>query len=396
MGASRLNSFPDEFFVNPYPFYRELHSNGPVQRGTLIKHDGWVVTGYKEALHILKHPHFKTRMPIPKDSKDNKRLIRIQKNMMLFKNPPDHTRIRSLVSKAFTPHAIEAVRTSIEETAHQLLVRVQDAGEMEVKSDFAFPLAMATIARILGVSPQDYPQFRKRADLLIRTTDLTRTEKTLDGEAAASELLDYFRSLVKYRLHYPEDDLISKLVGEADDGDKLDEDELLATCILLIIAGHETTVNLIGNGVVSLLKNPDQLIKLKEEPSLIRSAVEECLRFESPTQLTARFAAEDTEVGGTTIKSGEQIYLLLGAANRDPMRFTDPDIFDITREPNPHLAFGTGNHFCLGSALARLEAQIAINTLLQQLPNLRLENDRLQWRRLFGFRSLEELPISFG
>lgn len=384
-----------DFLTNPYPFYHRLRSKDPIQWVSSIKEKGWFVTGYKEASDILKDSRFKTRIPLPQNSKAYEQLTSVQKNMMLFKNPPDHTRLRSLVSKPFSPRVIENLRPSIEETVHQLLDNLHGTSSMDIISDFAFPLPGTIIAGILGVPMEDRQQFKEWSTILIRTVDLTRTEKVLrSGSDVALKLVEYFRSLIKQRLQHPQNDLISMLIKEEEKGSKLNEEELLATCILLLIAGHETTVNLIGNGVLSLLQHPEQLEKLKESPSLIHSAVEECLRYESPTQMTARFAGEDIEIGGKLIRKGQQVYILLGAANRDPEHFSNPDQFDITRTPNHHLAFGAGAHFCLGASLARLEAQIAINALLHRIPNLQLETDRLEWRRLAGFRALKSLPVS--
>ncbi|MDQ0243628.1 pimeloyl-[acyl-carrier protein] synthase [Bacillus fengqiuensis] len=385
-----------DFLTNPYPFYHHLRSKDPIQWVSSIKEKGWFVTGYKEASTVLKDSRFKTRIPLPQNSKAYEQLTSVQKNMMLFKNPPDHNRLRSLVSKAFTPRVIGDLRPYIEETVNQLLDNVQDTGRMDIISDLAFPLPGTIIAGILGVPIDDRQQFKEWSTILIRTIDLTRTEKVLhSGSDVALKLTDYFRNLIKQRMQHPQNDLISTLIKEEEQGSKLNEDELLATCILLLIAGHETTVNLIGNGVLSLLKHPEQLKKLKEDPSLIHSAVEELLRYESPTQMTARFAAEDIEIGGKFIRKGHQVYILLGAANRDPEHFSNPDQLDITRTPNQHLAFGAGAHFCLGASLARLEAQIAINALLQRIPNLQLEADILEWRRLVGFRALKSLPVSY-
>lgn len=210
----------------------------------------------------------------------------------------------------------------------------------------------------------------------------------------AVQAMAYFKELIQKRKRHPQQDMISMLL-KGKENDKLTEEEAASTCILLAIAGHETTVNLISNSVLCLLQHPEQLLKLRENPDLIGTAVEECLRYESPTQMTARVASEDIDISGVTIRQGEQVYLLLGAANRDPSIFTNPDVFDITRSPNQHLSFGHGHHVCLGSSLARLEAQIAINTLLQRMPSLKLADFEWRYRPLFGFRALEELPVTF-
>ncbi|MGM0874696.1 MAG: cytochrome P450 [Bacillota bacterium] len=386
-----------EFISNPYPFYDKLRSINPIYRGISLKYPGWYVTGYEEAVSILKDSRFKNRIPLPETSQKYEQLKNIQNDMMLFKNQPDHKRLRMLVSKVFTPRMVEDYRPYIKETVNELLDQVQEKKRMDVVSDFAFPLASLVIAKIIGVPAEERYQFREWAVSLIQTIDFTRSRKTLaNGNDTTIKLVDYFKELIKKRKHNPQDDLISMLIKEEQQGDKLTDEELLATCILLVIAGHETTVNLISNSLLSLLNHPEQLIELKEKPSLIEIAVEEFLRYESPTQMTARIASEDIEMNRTTIKKGEHVYILLGAANRDPKKFINPNIFDITRNPNPHLAFGYGIHFCLGSSLARIEAQIAIHTLLQRMPNLQLATSNPQWRKLIGFRSLTELPITFN
>lgn len=390
-----LNS--SEFIKNPYPFYDKLRVIHPIYRGNLLKNPGWYVTGYDEAIEILKDPRFKNRIPLPTTSKKYEHLKNIQKDMMVYMNQPDHKRLRMLVSKVFTPRIVENHRPYIKETVNDLLNEVQNNKSMDVVTDFAFPLASLIIAKILGVPAEERYQFRDWSLSLIQTIDFRRSRKELaDGNVTSMKLIDYFKELIEIRKRNLEDDLISMLIKEEQQGDKLTDEELLATCILLVIAGHETTVNLISNSVLALLNHPNQLNKLKENPSLIERAVEEFLRYESPTQMIARIASEDIEINDVTIKKGEHVYLLLGAVNRDPKTFINANVLDITRNPNPHLAFGYGIHFCIGSTLARIEAQIAIQTLLERMPNLQLATPELQWRKLIGFRSLDALPIKFS
>jgi pimeloyl-[acyl-carrier protein] synthase len=387
-----------EFLRNPYPIYDKLRSNNPIYRGNSFKYPGWFVTGYEEAVTILKdHIRFKNRTPLPQTSKKYQHLKNIQNDMMLFKNQIDHKRLRMLVSKVFSPIVVEDYRPYIEETVNDLLDKVQNKKAMDIVTDFAFPLASLIIAKILGVPPEERNQFREWTISLIQTIDFTRSRKTLaNGNDTTMFLINYFKELIKKRKQAPQHDLISMLIREEQQGDKLTDEELLATCILLVIAGHETTVNLISNSILTLLNHPEQLRMLKENPLLIKTAVEEFLRYESPTQMTARVALEDIELNGITIKKGEQVYIMLGAANRDPKKFIEPNVLDITRNSNPHLAFGYGIHFCLGSSLARLEAQMAIQTLLQRIDHLQLAASDLQWRELIGFRSLKELPVTFN
>ncbi|WP_209124170.1 cytochrome P450 [Alkalihalobacillus sp. BA299] len=385
-----------DFLSNPYPTYDKLREKNPVYKGNLYKQPGWYITGYEEAVAVLKNTKFKNRIPLPESSKKYEQLKNIQNDMMLFKNQADHKRLRMLVSKGITPSMIESYRLYMEEVVHELLNQVQNKGKMDVVMDFSYPLASHVIAKLLGVPIEDRQQFRDWALSLVPTIDFTRSRKTLEnGNEQTKKLLIYFKKLIQNRKQAPQQDLISQLILEEQQGIKLTDDELLATCILLVIAGHETTVNLISNSILSLLSNPEQLAMLKENPSLIERAVEEFLRFESPTQMTARIASEDIEINGTRIKKDEHVYILLGAANRDPKIFINPNVLDITRSPNPHLAFGYGTHFCIGSTLARLEAQVAIQTILQQLDHLQMGTPDPQWRNLIGFRSLKELPLTF-
>jgi pimeloyl-[acyl-carrier protein] synthase len=388
--------FSTEFFQNPYPFYEELRSIHPICWGNLVKNPGWYITGYEEAMTILKDTRFQNRIPLPQTAKKYECLKNIQHDMMLFKNQPDHKRLRLMVSNVFTPRMVEALRPSIHDIVNDLLDQFQHKKSMDVVSDFAFPLTSLIIAKIIGVPQEERYQFRKWSADLIQTIDFTRSRKTLDnGNEMTIILRDYFKGLIKKRKNSPEEDLISLLIKAEQQGDRLTDEEVIATCILLVIAGHETTVNLISNSILTLMKHPQQLMELKEKPFLIEGAVEEVLRFESPTQMTARFASEDITINQTTIKKGDQVYILLGAANRDPNKFKDPHLFDIMRDPNPHLAFGYGSHFCLGAPLARLEAQIAINSLLAWKDKLQLTDPDLKWRKLIGFRSLSELHITF-
>ncbi|WP_426983367.1 cytochrome P450 [Bacillus cabrialesii] len=384
-----------EFLKNPYPFYERLRAVHPIHKGSFLKYPGWYVTGYEEAAAILKDARFKVRTPLPETSIKYQDLQCVQNRMMLFQNQPDHRRLRTMASGAFTPRMAECYRSYIDETVRLLLDQVQGEKKMEVISDFAFPLASFVIANIIGVPEEDREQLKDWAASLIQTIDFTRSRKALtEGNHIAVQAMAYFRELIQKRKRHPQQDMISMLL-KGKEKNKLTEEELASTCLLLAIAGHETTVNLISNSILCLIQHPEQLLKLKESPDLIGSAIEECLRYESPTQMTARVASEDIDISGVTIRQGEQVYLLLGAANRDPIRFTNADVFDLTRSPNPHLSFGHGHHVCLGSSLARLEAQIAINTLLQRMPGLKLADTERRYRPLFGFRALEALPVTF-
>ncbi len=387
----------EEFFHNPYPFYEEMRRASPLYYMSSGKYPGWYVTGYQEVLDILKDVRFHNRTPLPSTTSKYEGLKNSQNHMMLFKNPPDHARLRSLVGQAFTPKEMAKYRSFIEETVHQLLHDSKKTGTLDIVTDFAFPLASLLIAKILGIPEKDRHAFREWAVILLQSIDLTRTRYALaEANDTVIHLSVYFKELIQERKQHPQDDLIS-LLSLGDSTEKsLTEEEIIATCILLLIAGHETTVNLISNSILALLNHPQQLILLKEDPSRVDTAVEEFLRFESPTQMTARVASEDIEFNQHAIRKGEQIYLLLGAANRDPNKFANPNQLEIARSPNPHLAFGYGHHFCLGSNLARLEAQMAIPALLQELPYLQLCSSTVSWRKLVGFRSLKNLPVNWS
>lgn len=394
--SQSFSLYSPEFINNPYPFYDQLRSVDPICWIHSLKYPGWYITGYEEAVAALKDTRLFNRIPLPETTKKYDHLKNIQNDMMLFKNKEDHKRLRLLVSKAFTQKAIEYYRPYIEETVHHLLDEVSGRKTMDVVLDFAFPLASSVIAKILGIPEKDRQRFREWAVDLIQAIDFTRSRRELlNGNETVMKLMIFFKELIHKRRQAPHDDVISYLIKEEEQGDKLTNNEIVSTCILLVIAGHETTVNLISNSILSLLNHQEQLSILKENPFLIEKAVEEFLRYESPTQMVARTASETLNLNGKTIKKGEQVYILLGAANRDPKKFEKANELEINRDPNPHLAFGYGSHFCIGSQLARFEAQVSIQTFVQKMNRLQLVHPSPQWRSLIGFRSLEELLITF-
>lgn len=314
---------------------------------------------------------------------------------MLDLDPPDHTRLRSLVHKAFTPSLVEQMRSRTQAIADDLLDRVLWLGEMDLIRDFALPLPMTIITEMLGVPTKDHDKFHRWSKAVV---SLTSPSPTLRVIPAVWKFIRYLRQFFKLRRRDPQDDLVSALIKVEEAGDKLNEDELLAMVFLLLIAGHETTVNLIGNGTFALLENPNEMSKLRSEPSLVKLAVEELLRYTSPVLMTSeRYALENAIIHGVTIPRGEMTLGVIGSANRDEAVFDNPDELHITRDPNKHLSFGQGIHFCLGAPLARMEAQIAFTTLLQRLPDLRLKNspDSLRWRPSMILRGLASLPVRF-
>ncbi|MDV2683589.1 cytochrome P450 [Alkalihalophilus lindianensis] len=381
----------EDFMENPYPLYESLRGISPIYKGSMLKQPGWFVTGYKEAALILKEPSFFTRIPLPRSTEKYGHLKRAQSKMMLYMNNHDHRKLRLLVNKGFTPKQVEEFKPLIEKITHSLLDELIVKKEFDVVSEFAFPLTSLVIATILGVPEEDRKRFRVWASALLQSIDFSRSHKTLEeSDRLIGELNDYFTLVIDKKRKKPCNDLISKLIKEED---KITNEELIATSILLVIAGHETTVNLISNTVLAFAKHPAQWELLKSDSSLVAPSIEEVLRYESPTQLTARVAMKDTEIAGHQLTSGDQIYLMLGAANRDPEVFEKPNEFIISRKSIPHLSFGMGAHFCLGSTLARLEAQAALAALLQRLNTYELVSNQIKWRKLMGFRSLEQLRI---
>jgi cytochrome P450 len=318
---------------------------------------------------------------------------------MLERDPPNHTRLRGLVSKAFTPRVVDVLRPHIQQIVDGLLDRVAGAHAMDLIEDFAYPLPVIVICELLGVPVEDRDRFKGWGLDIARGLDaiLLPPDSEVIQRSAASRraLTDYFRALIAERRASPRADLLSGLIAAEEVGDRLSEGELLATCILLLVAGHETTVNLVGNGTLALLRHPDQLRRLRENPGLIGSAVEELLRYDGPVQRTARVPSEAVTIGGHTLAEGDLVLPFMGAADRDPAQFTDPDGLDIARTDNRHIAFGWGIHFCLGAPLARVEGQIAINTLVRRLPKLALATDRPEYRQSLTLRGLAALPVGF-
>ena len=396
-----FNPLLQEFRQNPYPIYHQFREADPVHWSEMFGF--WVCTRYDDIVAILRHSQASAN---PRDWERFDDYVEalggtgpagdMQSRWMLLKNPPDHTRLRKLVTKAFTPRVVENMRTHIQDIVHDLLDAGQAKGSFDIIQDLAFPLPVIVIAELIGVPTQDREYFKDWTTALARSLDPVITPEIVQtADKATEDLIAYFTTLVAERRDSPQADLLSGLIAAEEEGDKLDEDELLATAILLFAAGHETTMNLIGNGMLALFRNPDQMAKLQAEPALIKTAVEEFLRYDGSVQITARVALEDIEIGGKTIRKNQQALLLLGAANHDPAHFSDPDRLDITRQENPHLTFGHGIHHCLGAPLARVEAQIAINSMLHRMPDIQLSTAELEWRDMLTLRGLQALPVTF-
>jgi len=383
---------------DPIAFYAHLREQGPLTY--LANFDGvkgvWIATNYDDVIAILKDPRFIKDHPklLPPEQQKRPRWRRD----MLTVDPPDHTRLRGLVSKAFTPRMIEQLRPRIQQITDELLDAVQDQGKMDLVTDFAYPLPITVISELLGIPAKDREQFRVWIHAMIYFPE-NPSQDTEDARVSAvEEFRGYIKTLLAEKRTHPAHDLISGLIQAEEEGDMLSEQELASTIWLLIIAGHETTVNLIGSGTLALLQHPEQLRLLQNDPSLISSAVEELLRYAAPVNLAGpRWASEDITLHDQVIRKGEMVLVSLVGADTDPRQFTDPAALDLTREENHHLAFGKGVHFCLGAPLARLEAQIAFRTLIRRLPHLQLavESEDLTWNRTLSLRGLTSLPMTF-
>jgi len=393
-----FNPLLPEFHADPYPFYKRLREKEPVHQSPM---GFWVLTRYDDCVAVLRDQRFgreefqQMLTAVYGDDTEKPALPR----SMLFRDPPDHTRLRALVSKAFTPRMIETMRDHIQEIVDRLLDRVNAAGRMDVIEDLAYPLPVTVICEMLGVPVDDHASIRGWSADIARSLDAIGLPSDQDiverGRKSRRALADYFRRLVPQRRARPQHDLLSGLLAAEEQGDKLSQDEVIAMCLLLFIAGHETTVNLIGNGTLALLRHPDQMKKLRAEPALIGNAVEELLRYDSPVQRTARISTTDVELAGQQFPKGTMVITALGAANRDPAQFADPDRLDVTRKDPRHISFGFGIHFCLGAPLARVEGQLALGTLLRRMPRLALAESNLEWRESSVLRGLKRLDVTF-
>jgi pimeloyl-[acyl-carrier protein] synthase len=396
MAEINFNPMDPAFVADPYPTYRRLRTEDPVHHSPL---GFWVLTRYDDVVAALRDPRLAKEALAAFVAARFGTPVPAMGLSMLDRDPPDHTRLRGLVSKAFTPRVVEGLRPRIQQIVDGLLDRAAERGSMDLIEEFAYPIPVAVICEMLGVPVEDHERFKGWSLDIARGLDLIwlgpDSEVGRRSVAARQALAEYFRGLIAQRRAAPRTDMLSDLIAAEEAGDKLSEVELLATCILLLIAGHETTVNLIGNGTLALLRRRDQLERLRREPALIGSAVEELLRFDGPVQRTARIPSEDVVFGGRTIAKGEMVMPFIGAADRDPAQFSDPDRLDIGRADNRHIAFGWGIHFCLGAPLARIEGQIAIGTLVRRLPKLELATSEPEYRQSLTLRGLKALPVAF-
>src|SRR5437763_7190541 len=389
-----------EVLANPYPLYRRLRSEAPVHWDPYLH--AWVVTRYEDVITVLHH-FSANRTPTPEQFAamglpELGPIAQIMTRQMLFMDAPAHTRLRGLATTAFTPARVEVLRSHIRSILDDLMAPLLHAGRMDVIGDLAAPLPAIVTAEMLGVPTSDCDRLKAwSADFAEVLGNFQhnpdRASRTLK---CVEEMTDYFRNAIREQESTPREGLINSFMTAEIDGDRLTEEEIIANCIVTMVGGQETTTNLIGNGVLSLIKNPDETQRLRDDLSLIPSAVEELLRYESPSQQTARICPEDTEIGGKSIRKGQAVIAVMAAGNRDPERFRDRDCLDITRADNRHLAFGWASHFCFSAALARIEGQLTFEAIASRTSNLALAPNRpIVWRENLGLRGLTELPITF-
>jgi hypothetical protein len=378
-----------EFLADPYPLLHRLREEDPVHWSEAI--GGWILTGYDDILVSFKSTsHFSNENRLGKataylspEKQANYKPFEdhYATKSLLHSDPPDHTRMKALITREFNVKVVEEMKPKIQETVDRLIDAVQARGSMDIVHELAAPLPISVIAQILGVPQRDHHLFQLWADELLAFQGVNKpSEKDLQSaQKAIVAMRPYIRQMIEERRVQPQDDLISKFAAEEDAGGRISEVELISTCVTLFVAGQETTISLIANTLYTLLAHPDQLALLRENPALLASTIEESLRFESPVSRQPRLMKDDIELRGKKLRKGQMAFQMLNAANRDPAYFTEPDKFDVRRENNKHLAFGYGIHFCVGAVLARAEGAIAIGTALQRLPNLRLVAPKADW-----------------
>jgi cytochrome P450 len=393
-----------EVIANPFPIFAELRERDPVHWSEAL--GGWVLTRYRDVRQVLNDPRFSAdritpfRDHLQPDARAQvAELLRSLGQWAVFNDPPTHTRRRALLNKAFTPRAVMALRPLIERIVAHLISRMAARGETDLIAAFAYPLPASVIAGMIGVPIEDLERFKIWSDEIAAFVGsaLATPDKRERGERGAREMSAYFRAIIADHRKQPKDDILSALLAVEESGSGFSEDELVASCILLLFAGHETTTNLIGNGMLALLRHADALAALRRDRALAASAVEEMLRYDGPTQAMTRIALEDVRLDDASpvIGTGDRVFALLNAANRDPQVFTDPERFDVARGDTRHISFGFGIHFCLGAPLARLEGQIAVAALVERLPDLALVTETPEWSDSFVLRGVKALPVRF-
>ncbi len=388
-----------EVLANPYPLYHRLRREDPVHWDPYLH--AWVVTRYADVLTVFQR-FSAQRTPTPEQLTalglaSLAPLAQVMVRQMLFLDPPAHARVRALASQAFTPRRVERLRSHIQDITHSLLDAVRDKGQMEMIADLARPLPAIVTAELLGVPISDWRQLTAwSADFAQVLGNFQHNpERAPQVLRSLGEMTAYFQAAVAQQRVHPREGLIGALLTAEVDGDRLSEEEVVANTIVTMVGGQETTTNLIGNGILTLLRHPEELERLREDLSLLPPAVEELLRYESPSQHTARLAPEDVVLGGKLIGKRQAVIAVMGAANRDPERFAEPDRLVLGRQDNRHVAFAWAAHFCFGAPLARIEGQVALEAVLRRMPGLRLAGGPLQWRENLGLRGLTALPVKF-
>ena len=379
-----LNPFEEGFFDNPYRQYRRLREKAPVHQSPI---GPWSLLGYEECARLIRDPSLSVE----------DRNATVGPRDILNMDPPDHTRIRRLLSKAFTPRRIEELVDTTQSLVDTMLDGIEDRGRLDVIPDLAFPLPFAVISRMLGMPEDDSESVRDWSHTLVQVLEpMLAPEELAKVMIAGENLRCRVTEVIEEKRKKPADDLLSALIAVEEQGDRLSEEELLDQVMLLYIAGHETTVNLIGNGMLALLRNPEQLNKLVKTPQLIDNGIDELLRFDSPVQFTRRVALADIEIDGNSVAAGSMIFAMLGSANHDPEHFgPNADELDLARLEAPHhLSFGGGIHHCLGAVLARMEGRIGIGSLVQRFPNMELTDEPAKWNQRLVLRGLDSLPVS--
>jgi cytochrome P450 len=401
---TRKSLFSEEIVQDPYPTYARLHEEGPIHYVEVAgKWAVWSIFNHAECASIAKDARLSAKraqqmlLPLPLSRQaEFSELARMLSLWLIFMDPPEHSRLRKLLNKGFSAAAVEAMRPQVQVIVDQMLSPLKQGSEVDLMRELANPMPVQIILEMLGI-PQDLRDIFvewSRAIAAFRGNPNRTVEEARAAQDALIALTEFFRKTVEERRRNKGNDLISLLIDIEEEGEVLTEEELYAQCIALLFAGHETTRNLIGNGMYTLLKNPDQTAELRTKPEMIRSAVEELLRYESPVQFTARVLKEDMEICGQEIRKGWTVQCMLGAANRDPKQFKLPDQLDLKRLNNQHLAFGAGVHACIGAQLARLEGQVAILNLVQRFPNMKLRGPRPEWAPTFGLRGLNSLSVT--
>lgn len=392
-----------DVIADPYPVFQELREQSPVHYSQVL--GGWVLTRYDDVKLAISDRRFSAdRMrpffaQLPSDQRQEFGALGDSiSRWAVFHDPPEHTRLRGLMNKAFTARAIERLEPRIRSIVDRLLDQVIDRGEMDLIADFAYPLPASVILEMLGLPCEDLNQIKTWSDelALFVGSSVNTPDKYQRATASITAMNEYFGAGIERHRRRPGDDLLTALLTAQEQGDALTDDELVATCVLLVFAGHETTTNLIGNGMLGLLRHPAELARLRHNPALMASAVEEFLRFDGPAATAVRIAKEAISLHGQSIQPGDRVFAMINAANRDPRHFTDPESLDVGRKENRHLAFGHGIHFCIGAPLARLEAKLAIAAILDRCPDLVLCSNRLSWSDSLVLRGVQALPVAIS